>query len=129
VTDDTSQSDESGFGVVAMTTLQAGECLADPSVFFIARPPDYALAHLPQYHALEFGLTGYFQLREPALGHCSLTYYVNEARHGGRPGPAANVAYKVLRPRGGGLALGLHILSDIAPGTELLACYDQRIST
>ena len=40
----------------------------------------YALAHLPQYHALEFGRSAYFLLREPALGQCSLTYFVNEAR-------------------------------------------------
>ena len=55
-------------------------------------------------------------------------YYVNEARHGGREGAAANVAYKVVRPRDGGAALALHVLSTIAEGDELLADYDQRLS-
>ena len=54
--------------------------MLDWSVFYVARPAEYALAHLPQYHALEFGRSAYFLLREPALGQCSLTYFVNEAR-------------------------------------------------
>lgn len=148
------RSDPEGFGVVATRRLEAGETLVcasrprpaspnprggsravpqlvaptpwpaqlDWSVFFVARPPDYALAHLPPLHALEFGREGYFLLREPALGLSSLTYYVNEAR-----GTRANVAYKVVRPRGGGAALGLHVLEPIQEGGELLAQYDQRV--
>lgn len=130
VVDGPAQSDAAGFGVVAQRRLAVGELLHDLSVFFVARPADYALAHLPQFHALELGKTAYFQLREPALGHCSLTYYVNEARHaasGDPTGPAANVAYKVVRPRRGGVALALQVLSPIAAGGELLADYDQRL--
>uniref|UniRef100_A0A7S0L6E3 SET domain-containing protein n=1 Tax=Coccolithus braarudii TaxID=221442 RepID=A0A7S0L6E3_9EUKA len=121
------QSDKHGFGVIATRPLAAGQVLLDRSVFYIARPSDYALAHLPQFHALEFGRDAYFQLREPVIGHCSLSYFVNEARHGGSLGIAANVAYKAVRPRGGGVALGLHILTPIEAGSELLADYDQRL--
>ena len=102
----------------------------------MARPAEYALAHLPQYHALEFGRSAYFLLREPALGQCSLTYFVNEARghrgeehwegdaaaapqqgarQGARPPPRPNVAYKVVRPRDGGIALGLLCLEAPHP--------------
>jgi len=122
------QSDGDGFGVVAQARLPAGTTLVDWSVFFVQRPAEYALAHLPQFHALEFGREAYFLLREPALGLGSLTYFVNEARHGGAPGPPANVAYKVVRPRGGGIALGLHCLETIEAGDELLASYDQRVA-
>ena len=119
------QSDDSGFGVVASRRLRAGEVFVDWSVFYIARPAAYALAHLPRFHALEFGRSSYFQLREPVLGHCSLTYYVNEAQHCGAEGAAANASYKVVRPRGGGVALGLQILSTVEGGCELLANYNQ----
>jgi hypothetical protein len=129
VTSGSSQSDINGAGVVAASFIRKGELIGpDPSVFFVSRPPDYALAHLPQFHALEFGREGYFLLREPMLGVASLTYFVNEARHGGATsGPVANVAYKVMRPRGGGVSLGLLALDDIAEGGELLANYDQRL--
>ena len=33
----------------------------------------------------------------------------------------------LMRKRGGGVALGLHCLEDIAQGRELLARYDQRV--
>ena len=122
------QSDSEGHGVVAQRPLSAGETLVDWSVFFITRPPDYALAHLPQFHALEFGHESYFLLREPMLGHCSLTYYVNEARHGGADGPPPNVAYKVVRPKDGGVALALLVLAPIDEGVELLASYDQKLA-
>ena len=122
------QIDVAGFGVVAVRCLRPGENLLDWSVFFVSRPASYALAHLPQYHALEFGKSAYFQLREPTLGHVSLTYFVNEANHCGATGAAANVAYKVLRPRDGGVALGLHVLKPIEKGEELLAKYDQRLN-
>ena len=110
--------------------------MLDWSVFYVARPAEYALAHLPQYHALEFGRSAYFLLREPALGQCSLTYFVNEARghrgeehwegdaaaapqpgarQGARPPPRPNVAYKVVRPRDGGIALGLLCLEAPHP--------------
>ena len=124
------QSDASGFGVVARRPLAAGEQLIDLSVFYVARPADYALAHLPQFHALELGNAAYFQLAEPALAHLSLTYLVNEARHacgGDRDGPPPNVAYKAVRPRSGGIALALQVLTPIAEGHELLANYDQRL--
>ena len=91
----------------------------------MARPAEYALAHLPQYHALEFGRSGYFLLREPALGLCSLTYFVNEASEHWSPRAATdqplppNVAYKVVRPREGGVALGLLCLEVRLP----LPCY------
>ena len=66
------QSDAAGHGVLARRRLSAGETIVDPTVFFVQRPPDYALAHLPQFHALEFGRDSYFCLREPALGLASL---------------------------------------------------------
>lgn len=123
------QSDAAGHGVLARRRLSAGETIVDPTVFFVQRPPDYALAHLPQFHALEFGRDSYFCLREPALGLASLTYFVNEARHGGSSeGPTSNVAYKVVRPRDGGIALGLHVLSPVEAGGELLADYDQKLA-
>lgn len=153
VADGPAQSDPGGFGVVARRRLAGGEVLHDLSVFYVARPSDYALAHLPQYHALELGSAGYFLLREPALGHTSLTYYVNEAGHADHEGGegvasvaanvavtavtanvtanvtavTANVAYKVVRARSGGTALALLVLAPIAEGEELLARYDQRL--
>ena len=103
--------------------MACGDTLAD-----VSRPSEYALAHLPQYNALELGAAGYFRLREPAFAHCSLTYFVNEAQHEGRPGPDANVKYKVIRPRAGGIALGLEVLRPITAGTELLCKYNQKLS-
>ena len=94
-------------------------------------------------HALEFGHEAHFLLREPALGHTSLTYYVNEAGHADHEGGevanvsangetaaanvAANVAYKVVRARSGGTALALLVLAPVEEGEELLARYDQRL--
>ena len=122
------QSDAHGSGVVARRRLRPSEVLADPSVVFVARPSEYAVAHLPQYHALELGTEGYFRLREPAYAHCSLIYYVNETRHLGAEGPPANVKYKVVRPMGGGIALGLEVLEPVEAGTELLCVYGQTLS-
>ena len=122
------QSDPCGFGVVATRDLCKGEVLLDPSVVYVARPSDYAVAHLPQYYALELGAAGYFRLREPAFGHCSLTYFVNEARHLGQEGPAPNTKYKVVRPRHGGIALGLEMLTAIEAGSELLCQYNQQVT-
>ena len=120
--------DQNGSGVVARRALRAGETLEDPSVVFVPRPSDYARAHLPQYNALEFGSMGFFRLREAAFGHCSLTYYVNEAHHHGGAGPDANVRYKVVRPRGGGAALALEVIAPLVPaGAELLAKYNQEL--
>ena len=123
--------------------------MLDWSVFYVARPAEYALAHLPQYHALELGRSAYFLLREPALGQCSLTYFVNEARghwgmehwegdvaaapqqgarQGARPNVVRppNVAYKVVRPRDGGIALGLLCLEvphPLAMPTHTSPCH------
>ena len=119
--------DDEGSGVVARRLIRKGEVLIDPSVIFVARPSEYARAHLPQYHALELGSMGYFRLREPAYAHCSLTYYVNEAGHLDSAGPEPNVRYKVVRPRGGGISLGLEALMDISMGSELLCCYNQKL--
>ena len=133
IADGSAQSDPDGLGVVARRPLAVGDVLHDQSVFYVSRPSDYALAHLPQYHAIELGSAGYFQLREPALGHASLTYYVNEADHAARAGgevtagTPANVAYKVVRARSGGIALGLLVLAPVAEGEELLANYNQRL--
>ena len=121
-------SDPCGSGVVAVRDLRQGEVLLDPSVVYVARPSDYAVAHLPQYYALEHGAAGYFRLREPAFGHCSLTYFVNEARHLGQEGPAPNTKYKVVRPRDGGIALGLEVLTAIDAGAELLCHYNQQVT-
>lgn len=130
--------DERGSGVFAVRPLRSGEVLPDASVVYVARPSEYAAAHLPQYYALELGSAGYFRLREPAFGHCSLTYFVNEARHhlGRQAGGAAaadeeepNVKYKVVRPRDGGIALALEVLRPIAQGEELLCRYDQTLSS
>lgn len=129
--------DACGSGVVALRHIEQGAVLLDPSVVFVNRPSEYAQAHLPQFHALEFGTAGYFRLREPAYGHCSLTYFVNEAGHEGmdnlptgrtRDECVPNVRYRVVRPRGGGIALGLECLTDIAPGTELLCRYNQKLT-
>jgi len=119
--------DDEGSGVVARKLIRKGELLIDPSVIFVARPSGYAQAHLPQYHALELGSMGYFRLRDPAYAHCSLTYYVNEAGHLDSPGPEPNVRYKVVRPRGGGISLGLEALMDISMGSELLCRYNQKL--
>ena len=146
-----------GSGVVARQLIRKGEVLIDPSVIFVSRPSEYAQAHLPQYHAyvpqrfdstqlpacvtysgsqcdlrllprsLELGAMGYFRLREPAFSHASLTYFVNEAQHLGSEGPEPNVRYKVVRPRGGGIMLGLEALTNVAPGTELLCRYNQKL--
>ena len=122
------QSDPYGSGVVARRHLRPGEVLIDPSVVYVPRPSEYAQAHLPQYNALELGTAGYFRLREPAYAHCSLTFFVNEAQHlGCVDSPAANVKYKVVRPRGGGIALGLEVLVPINARDELLCHYDQKL--
>mmetsp|Transcript_51823 Transcript_51823/g.169437 ORF Transcript_51823/g.169437 Transcript_51823/m.169437 type:complete len:262 (+) Transcript_51823:125-910(+) len=78
-------ADLDGFGVVAVHPISRGTLLRDPSVVFVPRPSAYAVAHLPPYHALELGKQSYLRLREPAFGHVSLTYFVNEANHTARP--------------------------------------------
>ena len=118
--------DTAGAGVIALRDMRVGEVLLDASVVYVARPSEYARAHLPQYCALEHGANGYFRLREPAFGHASLTYFVNEARHlGAEDGTMPNVKYRIVRPRDGGIALGLEVLVPIATGTELLSRYNQ----
>ena len=65
-----------------------------------------------------------FRLRECGLGHCSLTYFVNEARHAdGAPTGAGNVRYDTRRSRDEGLVFGLSVLEDVPAGGELLANY------
>ena len=91
--------------------------MLDWSVFYVARPAEYALAHLPQYHALEFGRSAYFLLREPALGQCSLTYFVNEARGHWAEERWEGDAAAAPQPgaRQGGIALGLLCLEAPHP--------------
>lgn len=79
----------------------------------------------PHTHTGKFS---YIQLRERALGHCSLTFFVNEANHKGATGPSANVAFRALRPRAGGLVFALQVLRDIRKGDELLVTYNQLIT-
>eukprot|EP00966_Prymnesium_polylepis_P042480 986943-Prymnesium_polylepis.1 len=77
-----------------------------------------------------FGRMGFFRLREAGLGHCSLTFFVNEAR--GANGAATgrgNVRYATVRSRDEGLLFGLLALEDVAAGAELLANYDHREAT
>ena len=51
---------------------------------------------------------------------------MNEARHlGAEDGTMPNVKYRIVRPREGGIALGLEVLVPIATGTELLSRYNQ----
>ena len=69
------------------------------------------------------------QLRELALGHCSLSFFVNEAHHLGAAGPDANVAWKLRRPKGGsGQVLCLDVLRDIPRGGELLTVYNPLLT-
>ena len=68
-----------------------------------------------------------FRLRECGLAHCSLTYFVNEARLAdGAPSGGGNVRYATRRLRDEGIVFGLSVLSDIPAGAELLANYDDR---
>ena len=55
-----------------------------------------------------------------------ITYFVNEAQHlGAEDGTTPNVKYRIVRPRGGGIALGLEVVAPIATGAELLSRYNQ----
>ena len=124
----TQQSDPHGFGVIAAPTgrrLRRGQVIKDPSVFYVARPASYAAAHLPPFHAIEVegkGRVGYWRLREASFGHCSLTYYVNDASMSGKP---PNCEYHTHRDRRYyDEFFSLRILTDIEPGEELLAAYD-----
>ena len=129
------QSDHAGHGVVAARPIRRGETIADPSSIFINRPADYARAHLGLYAYVAFGSHGYFRFYEPAYGHRSLGFFVNQAGHvadGEAPDPAArpNVKYASARPKDGGLVFALQALEDIPAGAELLANYEdnERVS-
>ena len=129
------QSDHAGHGVVAARPIRRGETIADPSSIFINRPADYARAHLGLYAYVAFGSHGYFRFYEPAYGHRSLGFFVNQAGHvadGEAPDPTArpNVKYASARPRDGGLVFALQALEDIPAGAELLANYEdnERVS-
>jgi hypothetical protein len=75
--------DEDGFGVVAKQPLRANQIIVDPTVLLVPRPSDYARAHLPPYDYIAFGANDYALLREVALKHCSLTFYLNGADYAG----------------------------------------------
>ena len=129
------QSDHAGHGVVAARPIRRGETIADPSSIFINRPADYARAHLGLYAYVAFGSHGYFRFYEPAYGHRSLGFFVNQAGHvadGEAPDPTArpNVKYASARPKDGGLVFALQALEDIPAGAELLANYEdnERVS-
>ena len=129
------QSDHAGHGVVAARPIRRGETIADPSSIFINRPADYARAHLGLYAYVAYGSHGYFRFYEPAYGHRSLGFFVNQAGHvadGEAPDPTArpNVKYASARPRDGGLVFALQALEDIPAGAELLANYEdnERVS-
>ena len=129
------QSDHAGHGVVAARPIRRGETIPDPSSIFINRPADYARAHLGLYAYVAYGSHGYFRFYEPAYGHRSLGFFVNQAGHvadGEAPDPTArpNVKYASARPKDGGLVFALQALEDIPAGAELLANYEdnERVS-
>ena len=101
---------------------------------FINRPADYARAHLGLYAYVAFGSHGYFRFYEPAYGHRSLGFFVNQAGHvadGEAPDPTArpNVKNRPARP-GRRAVFALQALEDIPAGAELLANYEdnERVS-
>ena len=114
--------DENGFGVVAKQPLRADQIIIDPTVLLVPRPSDYARAHLPPYDYIAFGANDYALLREVALAHCSLTFYLNGADYAGSR-HAPNVKWFVHRHGRGGAQLAWKLLSDVAVGEELLATY------
>ena len=114
--------DENGFGVVAKQPLRADQIIIDPTVLLVPRPSDYARAHLPPYDYIAFGANDYALLREVALKHCSLTFYLNGADYAGSR-HAPNVKWFVHRHGRGGAQLAWKLLSDVAVGEELLATY------
>jgi hypothetical protein len=123
VVSDERQSDSNGFGLIARKPLAKGAKLIDHTALFIQRPAVYALAHQDQFDYLACGLNGYFQLREPVLQYCALTFFMNEARHQGREGPPANVCWRTVWPAGGERQLEWQLLKSVAAGEELIADY------
>ena len=124
------QSDANGYGIVVVgRPFSQGETIVDPSVMLVRRPAAYGKAHLGPYDYVAPGSStsassGYFQLREPALGHCSLTYYINEARNGQVP----NAEFSTVRS-GGSFEpkFCLRALVDIQVGEEVLVFYNQDL--
>ena len=81
----------------------ADQIIIDPTVLLVPRPSDYARAHLPPYDYIAFGANDYALLREVALKHCSLTFYLNGADYAGSR-HAPNVKWFVHRHGRGGQA-------------------------
>lgn len=122
------QSDAKGYGVVVVgRPFSQGETIIDPSAALVRRPAAYAKAHLGPYDYVAPSSTsassGYFQLREIALGHCSLSYYINEARNGRVP----NAKFSTVRS-GGTFEpkFCLRALVDIQVGEEVLVFYNNQ---
>jgi len=114
--------DARGFGVVARRRLRAGDVLVDPTAVVVERPSDYARAHLGAYDYVAFGKGNYSQLREPALRHCSLTFFQNSASLCDPP-RRPNVAWFVSRDLRHGPQLSWRLVADVEAGEELLAEY------
>ena len=124
------QQCSNGYGIIVSSAggrpFLQGECIIDSSVVYMQRPAAYGKAHLGEYDYVALGSSisassGYFQLRELALGHCALSYYVNEARNGQMP----NAEFSTVRT-GGSFEpkFCLRALVDICPGEELLVHYN-----
>ena len=124
------QQCSNGYGIIVSSAggrpFLQGECIIDSSVVYMQRPAAYGKAHLGEYDYVALGSSisassGYFQLRELALGHCALSYYVNEARDGQMP----NAEFSTVRT-GGSFEpkFCLRALVDICPGEELLVHYN-----
>ena len=69
-----------------------------------------------------YGKNNYFMLREVALRHCSLTFFLNGAELCAPP-RAANLQWCKTHDWSGGTQLSWRILSDVAEGAELIEVY------
>jgi len=118
-----SDLDVGNFGVFASVDIPEGAILIDETVDLVPRDSDYAKAHFNEYDYVAVGSALYILLREPEQGMCSLTFFTNEANHGGDVGQNAHIEWRMK-----GNSFIWKFIRSAKKAEELLVRYDRELT-
>ena len=127
IVSDVRQSDRNGYGIIATRLIAKGEIFEDNTCSYISKPSAYAKAHLGAEDYIAHGTRGYFLVREPLLGHCAFSNFLNMAGYTDAQkakGQKANIKWtKKAGGRIGLPSLNWVAVVDIEQGAEILVDY------
>ena len=124
VTIQKSQLDKGNYGVFAAVDIPASTILIDSTVELVPRDSSYAHAHFNEYDYVAVGQEKYVLLREPELGHYSLTFFTNEANDDNNaPNQLAHLEWRM----NGNNEFCWRFTKDGKRGEEILVRYSREL--